>query len=287
MFLFIIPIVLLGNAFCSWICPIGTIIDSFDKGIEKFSPKIEANRNKRRLKLMQKKQSEYEDNGKNLLCPSCPVGKMPPTRYGNLANGVMASVFVGAAVLKLPVFCVVCPMGIATRGYRHLRTMASITGKYLPLILEFWSIPIVAVLLSLRERRFWCKKLCPLGALLRGAGALNPLIKPRVEEKKCIMKGCPEDCEEGHLDLCLICRSIDDKKCEKVCPMDINLADHGSLNRCTKCLECYIVCDYNAVKIDLLSKPEVFRIGFFTRLRTRKRKDQVKQIENRSDAAEN
>ena len=40
--LFIIPIVLLGNAFCSWVCPIGTVVDSFDKGVEKFLPKVEA-----------------------------------------------------------------------------------------------------------------------------------------------------------------------------------------------------------------------------------------------------
>ena len=287
MLLFIIPIVVLGNAFCSWACPIGTIIDSFDKGIEKFSPKIEANRNKRYRQRLQSKHNGQEENGKNMICPSCPVSKIPSKRYGNLANGVMASAFVGAAALRLPIFCVVCPMGIATRGMTHLRTMASITGKYLPIILEFWPIPVVAVLLSLRERRFWCKKLCPLGALLRGAGALNPLFKPRVEKKKCIMKGCPEDCEDGHLDLCFICRLIDDKKCEKVCPMDINLVDHGSLNRCTKCLECYITCDYDAVKIDLLSKPEVFRIGFFRRLRAPKRKEEVAQTENRSDAAEN
>ena len=31
MLLFIIPIFVLGNMFCSWICPTGTVIDSFDK----------------------------------------------------------------------------------------------------------------------------------------------------------------------------------------------------------------------------------------------------------------
>jgi len=286
MLLFIIPIVLLGNAFCSWVCPIGTIVDSFDKGVEKFLPKVEAKRNKRSLRRRQSKHNGHEENGKNLVCPSCPVGKVTSKRYGVLANGVMASAFVGAAALRLPVFCVVCPIGIVTRGMVHLRSMASITGKYLPFILEFWPIPIAAVLVSLRERRFWCKKLCPVGALLRGAGALSPFIKLRVEDKKCVMKGCPEDCEDGRLDFCLFCRTLDDRKCEKVCPVDINLVDHGSFNRCTKCLECYIACDYNAVKIDLLDKPKVFRIGsFFRRLVGRRRKDQATPIENRSDAA--
>jgi hypothetical protein len=43
---FVILIILLGNVFCSWVCPIGTIIDSFDKAIEKFFPKVEAKRNR-------------------------------------------------------------------------------------------------------------------------------------------------------------------------------------------------------------------------------------------------
>jgi polyferredoxin len=265
MLLFIIPIVLLGNVFCSWVCPIGTIVDSFDKGIEKFFPKVEAKR--RSLRRRQSKHNGHEEKWKHLMCPACPLGKVASVtskRSGVLANGILASALVGSAALRFPVFCAVCPIGILTRGYFHLRSIASITGTILPLVIELWAIPIVAVLASLRERRFWCKKLCPVGALLRGAGALSPFIKPKVKEEKCVM-----------------CR-----KCEKVCPMDINLVDHGSFERCTKCLECYIVCDLNAVKIDLLGKPEVFRIGgFFRRLRARRRKDQITPIENRREAA--
>lgn len=283
MLLFIIPIVVLGNAFCSWACPIGTVIDSFDKSVEKFLPKIEAKRKKRALQRRKNRRNEQE---KNSVCPSCPISKVTPERYGVLANGVLASAFFGAAVFRLPVFCVVCPIGIATRGMVHLRSISSITGKFLPFILELLPIPIIAVLVSLRERRFWCKKLCPVGSLLRAAGKLSPFIKLRVEEKKCVMKGCPEDCEDNRLDFCLFCRTMDDRKCEKVCPVDINLVDHGSFDRCTKCLECYVACDHVAVKIDLVDKPKIFRIGgFFRRLRGRRQKDQVTPVENRSEAA--
>jgi len=283
--LFIIPIVLLGNAFCSWVCPIGTVVDSFDKGVAKFFPKVEAKRSKRSSQRRQSGHDEHQKYGKNLVCPSCPVGKITSKRYGVLANGVLATTLLGAAALRLPVFCVVCPIGIATRGMAHLRSMASITGRALPVVLDLLPIPIIAVLVSLRERRFWCKKLCPVGALLRTAGSLSPFVKLRVEEKKCVMKGCPEDCEDYHLDYCGWCRILDDRKCEKVCPVDINLVDYGSYNRCTKCLECYIVCDYNAIKIDLLDKSKIFRIGgFFKRLRPRRRKDKVTQIENQRNA---
>jgi len=276
---FVILIVLLGNVFCSWACPIGTMIDSFDKVIEKFFPKVEAKRNKRTL---QRRQDKHEQHERHLGCPLCPLHKV----NGVLANGILASALVGSAVLKFPVFCAVCPIGIVSRGMIHLKTMMTITRTWFVWWLEMFSVPIVATLLSLREKRYWCKRLCPVGAFLGVVGSLNPFIKPRVKEERCVMKGCPEDCEDYHIDYCGWCRTMDDRKCEKVCPVDIDLLGHGSLAQCTKCLECYIACDYNAVKVDLLGKPEVFRIGgFFRRLRARWRKDKDTPLENRYDVA--
>jgi ferredoxin-type protein NapH len=262
---FVILIVLLGNVFCSWACPIGTMIDSFDKVIERFLPKVEARRNERALRRRQDKSTERR---RRLGCPLCPL----PRGNGVVANGVLVSALVGSVVLKFPVFCAVCPIGIVSRGMIHLQTMMTITGTWFVWWLEMFSVPVVATLLSLRERRYWCKRVCPVGALLGAVGALNPFIKPRVKEDKCVMKGCPEDCEDARLDFCLFCRTMDDRKCEKVCPVDINLVDQGSLSECTKCLECYIACDYNAVKVDLVGKPDVFRIGsVFKRLKARLR----------------
>jgi ferredoxin-type protein NapH len=278
--LFIIPIVLLGNVFCSWVCPIGTIVDGFDKAIEKLSPKIEAKRDRRSI---QSRQSRNNKLGSHLLCPTCPVSKVVSkvisNRNGVLTYGILGSAIIGSFALKIPVFCSVCPIGIISRGMTHLKSLsmwlptARVTGQFLAIVPEMAAIPVAAVLVSLRERRFWCKKLCPLGGLLSGVGALNPFIKPRVKEEKCIMKGCPDECEGYHTDYCIICRYEDDRKCEKACPVDINLLDHGSLHKCTKCMECYIACDWNAVKVDLLGKPDVFRIGgFFKRLRARRQK---------------
>jgi len=263
--LFVSLTVLLGNVFCSWVCPIGTMIDGFDKIVERFLPKVEARRTKRALRRRQEKPTEHR---RRLGCPLCPLPKVK----GVVANGVLASALVGSAVLKFPVFCAVCPIGIVSRGMIHLKTMMTITGAWFVWWLEMFSVPVVATLLSLRERRYWCKRICPVGALLGAIGALNPFIKPRVKEDKCVMKGCPEDCEDARLDFCLFCRTMDDRKCEKVCPVDINLVDQGSLSECTKCLECYIACDYNAVKVDLVGKPDVFRIGsVFKRLKARLR----------------
>jgi ferredoxin-type protein NapH len=264
MLLFILPIVLLGNMFCSWACPVGTLVDSFDKGVEKFLPKIEAKRNKR---YNQSKQSKNNRIGSHLSCPSCPVSKLVSNRNGGLSYGILGSALVGSIVLKFNVFCFVCPMGILSNGIMHFKSISmvlptrAVTGRFLFMVFELWIIPVAAVLVSIRERRFWCKKLCPLGRLLSCVGTLNPFIKPKVKEEKCIMKDCPDECEDYHIDYCIICRYEDDRKCEKVCPVDINLVDDGTLYKCTKCMECYIVCDYNAVKVDLVGKPDFFRIA--------------------------
>lgn len=246
--LFVGLTVLLGNVFCSWVCPVGTIIDSFDKGIEKYFPKIEAERAKR-----SKQRRERKREGGNLRCPVCPIHKIG----GVLGYGIIASALVGSAVFRFPVFCAVCPIGIVSRGLIHFKSMMSVTRMWMIWWLELLAVPVVATLLSLRERRFWCKRLCPVGAFLGMVGSLNPFIKPRVHDDRCIMKGCPENCKDSPLDICMLCRSMDDYMCEKVCPVDIDLVNHGSLAKCTKCLECYIVCPYDAITIDSSGKPDI------------------------------
>ena len=100
--------------------------------------------------------------------------------------------------------------------------------------------------------------------------SIQPLFKPVVRDDKCRMKGCPEECEDSKLDYCFICRQIDQKQCEKVCPLDINLTDHESLARCTKCLECYMACDSGAIEIKLHGTPDA--VPALARLFKRKRK---------------
>ncbi|MBN1784487.1 MAG: 4Fe-4S binding protein [Candidatus Bathyarchaeota archaeon] len=247
---FVALTVIFGNVFCSWVCPVGTLIDSFDKGIEKFFPNLEAKRVQRWTRRKERKSEKSK-----LGCPVCPLHKVS----GLWAHGILASAVIGSAVFKFPVFCAVCPIGIVSRGLVHFKSMMSITQVWMVWWLEMLAVPIVATLLSLREKRYWCKRICPVGAFLGLIGSLNPFIKPRVKDDRCIMKGCPEDCKGSKLDICMLCRSMDDNKCEKVCPVDIDLVNHGSLARCTKCMECYIVCDYDAIQIDSVRKPDIIQ----------------------------
>jgi ferredoxin-type protein NapH len=274
MFLFLIPIVVVGNVFCGWVCPVGTIIDSFDKAVEVTLPKLNAKREERAWKNKRKRATQKSKF--SVTCPSCPFGKLA-SRFGIVGQGVLVSSFVGSAIFKVPVFCVVCPIGIATRGAIHLATLMSITGRVLPVIVELWAIPVVAVVASLREKKYWCKKVCPMGAMFSVAGSLNPFLKPVVKSDKCVMKGCPEDCQDYHSDYCLMCRQIDHTGCERVCSLDINLTDKESLSRCTKCMECYISCDRDAVEIKFYGTPDAIPkiVSFFKRKQKTKLKKTV------------
>jgi hypothetical protein len=259
LLLFLTPIFLLGNVFCGWVCPLGTVIDGFDKLISNFLHGVDAKREKRLQISKEKELAKKSSLLGTAACPACPFGRFLSDRFGGAAaSGVIITSLVGSAVLRFPVFCAVCPIGITTRGMFNLKAWTFITGKMMPIILELSVIPLVAVLASLREKRYWCRKICPVGATLNLAGSVSPFLKPKVKAEKCILKECPKTCEDYHLDYCGACRQADKKNCEKVCPQGINLVEGGSLARCTKCFECYIECEKSAVEIETVGKSDAY-----------------------------
>ncbi len=267
LLLFLLPIFLLGNVFCGWICPLGTVIDGFDRTVARFLRGVDAKREER-LKRGKEKEAAKKASLTASACPACPVSRLISNRFGGkVANGVMLSSLTASAVFRFPVFCAVCPIGVTTRGMFQLKAWTFISGTMMPIILELFAIPLVAVLVSLREKRYWCRKICPVGACLNVAGSFSPMLKPKVHADRCVMEECPETCEDYHLDYCGACRLADNKKCERVCPQGINLLDGDSLAKCTKCMECYIECDRDAVAVEVMGKSEALSAlrGFFKR----------------------
>jgi polyferredoxin len=268
LLLFLVPIFLLGNFFCGWICPLGSIIDGFDKAVARFLRGVEAKREERMRRSKEKEAAKKASALDAVACPACPFSRLVSNRFGGVAaNGILLSSIAASAVLRFPVFCAVCPIGITTRGMFHLKAWTFISGTMMPIILELFAIPLVAVLASLREKRYWCRKICPVGATLNVAGSFSPLLKPKVQGDRCIMKECPKTCEDYHLDFCGACRKTDNKKCERVCPQGINLLENGSLAKCIKCMECYIECDKGAIAVETVGKSEALTAlkGFFKR----------------------
>ena len=82
-------------------------------------------------------------------------------------------------------------------------------------------IMIFLVVISLFIRNFWCRYLCPYGALL-GLLALFSPFQVKRDKKTCI------DC----------------KKCEKICPASITLTTKKTIRtgECIGCMECISIC---------------------------------------------
>ena len=56
--LFLVPIFLLGNVFCGWVCPLGTIIDGFDRVVATFLRGVEAKREERLRRSKEKEAAK-------------------------------------------------------------------------------------------------------------------------------------------------------------------------------------------------------------------------------------
>jgi polyferredoxin len=163
---------LVGKAFCSWACPVGTVIDLVDSGIE---------RSKFKPFFARRTHFNGINNSNGLI------------RNGMSKYAVLGSTLAGSALLNTPIWCAFCPIGTICRG--------AIAGPELTIGAEILTVPAVAGM-GLAEKRFWCKYLCPVGGLLTLLGKYSVFIKPRLRNGRRLNCGlCPTICPEG-INLC-------------------------------------------------------------------------------------
>jgi polyferredoxin len=176
---------LLRKGFCGWICPVG-----FASNLaEKFSLKI---------KLMRR----------------LPIW----LDYPLLAPKYLLLFFFG--------FLILVKMGIPEiEAFNNSSYNLVVDAKMMLFFLEpseltLWVMGFLVVA-SFLLRNFWCRYLCPYGALL-GLLSIFSLTK---------IKRDPESC-------------IDCRKCEKVCPGSIMVAEGKTIYNpeCIGCLECVAAC---------------------------------------------
>jgi len=197
--IFVATTLLVGRAFCAWACPVGTVIDAVDSGLEKL-----------KFKPFLTRHNPFAGTGNSHAL----------IRNGTSKYAVMVAGLTGSALFRFPVWCTFCPIGTICRG--------AIAGQELAVGAEILSVPAVGAM-SLGEKRFWCKYLCPVGGFLTLLSKYNIFIKPRMRDAR-------------HRN-CGLCTTI--------CPEGINLCEEKSYARCTKCLDCYTKCPSGVVKVDL------------------------------------
>lgn len=206
---------LLGRFFCGYVCPLGTVIDGVDACIHKpRAPQGEATRLKRWRR----------------------------TKYGLLAFST------AAALTGLSLAFIVAPIPLVTRFFAllvlpllqqvadlGLRLAAPLADglnhpglRYLQLPLPRFDLQGLTLLMMLLVLaggrwlpRFWCRNLCPAGAML-ALCARRPVYRRRVTEA-CIDCGhCTRNCPTGAIGTnpritwhqeCLTCQT-----CRRVCP---------------------------------------------------------------------
>ena len=176
---------LLKKSFCSWLCPIGTISESLWKfGKRLFGRNVNVNR-----------WIDY------------PLRSI---KYLLLFFFLWSVIGMDVSSLKAFIHSPYNKMA----DVRMYLFFAEITQFAL------WTI-ITLVLLSVFIKNFWCRYLCPYGALLGIAGFFSPLKISR-DLTSCI------DCE----------------LCTKACPSSIKVhaLDRVWSDECTGCLECVQVC---------------------------------------------
>ncbi|MGF7186282.1 polyferredoxin [Desulfitispora alkaliphila] len=160
----IVLTIILGRVFCSWVCPFGSLLDFF-QGL---------------LKKVQKKKRVAHVNQLNTK----NIFERRQNKYG-----VLAGIMIAAGIVKSPVFCTVCPIGGTCRAAGIQQARFGLETAIIPLIAG----------LEVFKKRFWCRYLCPVGALVALTDRVS-FLKIKLPADTCINCG----------------------RCNEVCSMDVN-----------------------------------------------------------------
>lgn len=152
-----------------------------------------------------------------------PTVDRKPWKYGKwVQRGIVGGLLGASFACHNPLFCTICPAGVACRG----AIAAGTGGSILPSV--GWMTSLVG--LEWATGRSFCRYLCPLGAVITWVSKFNPFLKPQANPATCVP-----------------CTA-----CQKVCPMDLNLSTDTDLSACTKCFACHEACPRGAVTINLI-----------------------------------
>jgi polyferredoxin len=197
---FLLASVLVKKSFCSWLCPVGTASEY----LWKFGRRV---------------------LGRNLTLPRWLDWPLRSLKYLLLAFFV-AIVF-AMSTQELTGF-LSSPFGIVAdvkmlNFFRHIGAVGI-------------AVMAILVVLSSLIQNFWCRFLCPYGALMGIVSVLSP-VKIRRDLQACI------DCG----------------KCNKACPSHLPIDKLVQIRsvECTGCMECVSVCPAeNALQLSLPPWPE-------------------------------
>jgi polyferredoxin len=212
-----------GRFFCGWICPLGTIIDGSDRYLKPAKRKRENTVHFRRIKFIILLIILFA-----ALFSTQLIGYFDPIVL--LTRTLTTTIF--------PVFTFLldgllqAAMKIAWLEEPVYELYDFLQGQFLPILPHFFRNSVLYFLiligilsLGLFSPRFWCRNLCPLGALL-GIFSKYRLLQ-RVVDVSCTKGG----------------------KCQRECKMNAIEDDYTSNNpvECIECMNCVATCPPHSI----------------------------------------
>jgi MauM/NapG family ferredoxin protein len=201
----LLPAIFLGRVFCGWVCPLGTLNQFMTRLFASHDRRTQAERNRHRPAMYVK----YYVLAAALVLAACGVGQaglLDPLAL--LTRSLSASIFPAAGVIT--------------------------GGLVLPerLFVAGWALGaglVAVLLLNAVIPRFYCRVVCPLGAML---GLVSRLRVVHVNRSQ---------------SLCIQC-----DRCQAVCPAAAD--PHLRLRRaeCYGCMNCRAACPVQAISVRAL-----------------------------------
>jgi len=200
---------LFGRFFCGWICPLGTTLDGVGKlvGRGRVSPRPGWRRVKYYLLLGMTAAALCGVQLLGLFDPLAIFLRSLTLSFNPAFNRVANQIFDFFYQHPVPLVS-----SLVNGSYDFFRDhlLAFHPPAYHLALFTLW-IFLLILLLERVERRFWCKNLCPLGALLGLCGRRSLLT--RAPEKACAdCRRCLSECRTGAVteqgyrkDECLLC----------------------------------------------------------------------------------
>lgn len=222
----VVIIVLVGKAFCAWLCPVPWL-----------------------QKLVRPKPSRGSTELSNddttcdsfcgsscaaeRACPSCALAPVGGKRDGfrlDTRHATLLGALGATAVFGFPVFCLVCPVGL---------TFATLIGLWH--LFQFnetsWGLILFPAILAIEVLvlRKWCVSICPISALVSLISNANRTLRPRVVRTACLRE-----------------RGIDCRTCVDACPEHVD-PHSARIPECSKCGACIDSCPAQAIRLKLRS----------------------------------